>query len=723
MVIPTNPNWVRVLLLVATAVAAMQGAGRAQEPTAGGESLETILANIEAEQAKLPRTRESVAAVIAEFGAWPTPTLIHEWVRKNVRVVEYAGSLRDFGGVLADRSGNSLDRSLLLARLLSQTGYDVKIVGADQPSPADTADTVAAVAAPEVERDADEKKARSIADALVKLANPVKPSVAAAASRHWWVQYDEGNGKWTDLDPALAKPSERVAVPTGGELKVHPRTQQILVPAELKHRVMLVLQVERWDSGKLVETPCLSLAMDDPERAALVSSRITFQPYDSKRGRVSVRDDADSPRLRKALVSESAWCPVMIDGTTAGRLAKVFDDAGVVGDVPGGMSGPDEMARAVGAGAGGLLGGLGGEGPDGPADKPTVLTAVFADYQIVSPGAPAKTIRRTVFDTLGPARREAAGKGAIDKPKWNDEQRLARGVELNAIHSTLIARAAVDFDSYVARYAQRILDARPLIEADAKEKLDDTRASELADRTSFSSLELYATQRSTASDPALYVAEPQIFRRIVAIVPGGDGALTLRATSDLAWNPLRTTGDSTKLIEAGVLDTLRESAVIMAAATSPDQSTAALVDEAIKKGATLKLVKAQSDLGEVQIPADAAARIRADLAAGQWVAMPSAPVVVAGAPRIGWWRIDPRTLQTVGVMDTGLLQNTVEYTVTTEVNGIRMIQFHRIRVGPAAHAWAREAIRRRAATSWSQWNNLLGYAQRAINTTGRLPPL
>jgi hypothetical protein len=624
--------------------------------------------------------------------------------------------------VLADRSGNSLDRSLLLARLLSQVGYDVKIVGADQPSPADTVAAVAAAAAPESERDADEKKARSIADALVRLANPVKPSVAAAP-RHWWVQYNEGNDKWTDLDPALAKPSERVAVPTGAELKVDPRTQQIVVPAELKHRVMLVLQVERWDAGKLVETPCLSLTMDDPERAALVSSRITFRPYDSKRGSVSARDDADSPRLRKALLSESAWCPVIIHGTTAGRLAKVFDDAGIVRDVPGGMSGPEEMAGAVGAGAGGLLGGFGGDAPDGPADKPTVLTAVFADYQLVSPGAPAKTIRRTVFDTLGPARREAAGKGAIDKPKWNDEQRLARGVELNAIHSTLVARAAVDFDSYVARYAQRILDAKPLIMAGAKGKLDDARDSELADRTSFNSLELYASQRSTASDPALYVAEPQIFRRITTLVPGGDGALTVRATSDLAWNPLRTTGDGTKLIEAGVLDTLRESAVIMAAATSPDQSTAALVDEAIKNGATLKLVKAESDLGDIQIPADAAARIRADLAAGQWLAMPSAPVVVAGTPRMGWWRIDPGTLQTVGVMDTGLLQNVVEYTVTKEVNGVRIMTFTRVRVGPAAHAWAREVIRRRTATSWSQWQNLLAYAQRSINSTGMLPPL
>jgi hypothetical protein len=49
--------------------------------------------------------------------------------------------------------------------------------------------------------------------------------------------------------------------------------------------------------------------------------------------------------------------PVIIDGTTAGRLAKVFDDAGIVGNVPGGMSGAEEMARAVGAAAAGCWAG------------------------------------------------------------------------------------------------------------------------------------------------------------------------------------------------------------------------------------------------------------------------------------------------------------------------------------------------------------------------------
>jgi hypothetical protein len=90
--------------------------------------------------------------------------------------------------------------------------------------------------------------------------------------------------------------------------------------------------------------------------------------------------------------------------------------------------------------------------------------------------------------------------------------------------------------------------------------------------------------------------------------------------------------------------------------------------------------------------------------------------------RIGWWRIDPRTLQTVGVMDTGSLQNTVEYSVTTR----SMASGSRISTESASARRAcvgREAIRQRAATSWNQWLNLLSYAQRSINTTGLLPPL
>lgn len=712
----SKKHWARSLALTLAAVASLKTGLYAQDATKD-ETLASIVADIEREQQKLPRTHQSVAAVLAEIGKEPTPESIHAWVRKNIRAVDYAGSLRDVDGVLADRTGNSLDRSLLLAKLLSQSGWDVKIVGADQASPVE--------AVPEDnkprELDADETKARAIAADLNKFVDGVKPA-SAVSNRHWWVQYDQGQNKWVDLDPAL-EPGKQMAKPSGKELDLDSRTQSVVVPAELKYRVMLVLQVERWENGKLAEAPALKLALDDPKQAALVSSRMMFQPFNPKTEKVFVRDDANAPKLKASLLSETAWCPVIIEGSTSGKLAKVFDDAGIVANVPRGMSGAEEIGRAVTSGIGGLMGGTTGDNPDKPAEKPTVLSAVFADYVITAPGAEPKTVRRPVFDTLGPAQREAAAKGNIDKPKWTDEQRLARGVELNAIHSTVVARAAVDFDGYVARYAQRVIDAKPLIEESQKGPLDEKKSSRLADQTSFNSLELFAAQRSTASNSALYVAEPQIYRRIVALVPGSADALTLRATSDLAWNPLRTTTDANRLIEAGVLDTLRESAVTMSAATSPDQSTAVLIDAAQKAGASLKLAKAVGDLGDLQLPPDAAARIRADLSAGQWVVYPSQPVVVANVPRIGWWRVDPKTLQTVGVMDTGYLQNTIEYTETHEVNGIQITKFGRMKVSDAAHVWAREVIKRRGNTSWNQWINLLKLAQKTLNATGGLPPL
>ena len=53
-----------------------------------------------------------------EWLACTDPQKMLDWVRDNTRLVPYEGSLRGALGVLMDRNGNSLDRSILLARLL-----------------------------------------------------------------------------------------------------------------------------------------------------------------------------------------------------------------------------------------------------------------------------------------------------------------------------------------------------------------------------------------------------------------------------------------------------------------------------------------------------------------------------------------------------------------------------------------------------------------------------
>jgi hypothetical protein len=71
-------------------------------------------------------------------------------------------------------------------------------------------------------------------------------------------------------------------------------------------------------------------------------------------------------------------------------------------------------------------------------------------------------------------------------------------------------------------------------------------------------------------------------------------------------------------------------------------------------------------------------------------------------------------------MDTGLLQDYTEYTTTHEVSGVRIVRFHRVRISPDVRRWAEYTIRNRGNTSWSQWENLLSYGQKMLDTTAYL---
>jgi len=58
------------------------------------------------------------------------PQKLFEWVRDNTWWVPYRGALRGPTGVLMDRVGNSLDRSLLLAELLRLAGHSARLARA-----------------------------------------------------------------------------------------------------------------------------------------------------------------------------------------------------------------------------------------------------------------------------------------------------------------------------------------------------------------------------------------------------------------------------------------------------------------------------------------------------------------------------------------------------------------------------------------------------------------
>ena len=55
-------------------------------------------------------------------------------------------------------------------------------------------------------------------------------------------------------------------------------------------------------------------------------------------------------------------------------------------------------------------------------------------------------------------------------------------------------------------------------------------------------------------------------------------------------------------------------------------------------------------------PEDVSARLTADVDAGFVAVAVKEPVSLLGQERVGWWRVDPDSGETIGVMDTGYHQ-------------------------------------------------------------------
>jgi hypothetical protein len=349
----------------------------AREPTAKdfkalADRIERLFDAVDQADRALPRDSFDVAAVVASVGK--DPQKLFEWVRDQTKWVPYRGALRGASGVLQDRTGNSLDRALLLAELLRAAGHPVRLAQA-RLTDAQAADlsrklsTAAAAAAanPAAEkandtswdRALDEQARREGADPVqfrrdvekliapvAKLSEELSERVAAqvpalmealgdaaagaratgkpdagkdeaarldALRDHWWVQRQDA-GKWVDLDPTLpdAKPTDAVW-PAARTLPLKD-PGQLPVDAALCHEVTFRVVVEQWKDGKLTQAPVLAHALRPAE---VVGKRVVFThaPMDWPAD-LDLSAEADPlAKLRDLLVKQKGWVPMLtVDG-------------------------------------------------------------------------------------------------------------------------------------------------------------------------------------------------------------------------------------------------------------------------------------------------------------------------------------------------------------------------------------------------------------------------
>ncbi len=654
----------------------------AKSPEDARKGLADHVDRIVAETAKLPRTEFEPAALSASLGQDPQKHF--EWVRDNTWWAPYRGLLRGSQGVMLDRIGSNLDRAVLLGDLLRRAGYTVRLahaslsedqtrelLGKVRTMPAQRGDNASdqqASEARQFEAKAEslvQSQTQTILAALKDAASPKQAddSVALAALRdHWWVEREE-NGRWIALDVLLpdAKPGETLAgAASTSSWNADAATPSI--PDSEWHTVDMKVVVERYEAGATNEFTVLEASLRPAETAG--------KPLRLSHAPVPWPDEIPDPDVnpqpfRDAALAVKMWIPVLKvgdeqiinagftgKGDLQSELVESVSDIGKLGgaEVVSGM----DMA-------------LGGFSPD---EVTPAATAEWIDYEIKVPGSPIQRLRRPVFDLLGPARRASH---ATDFDGTPDLRKLERFEALWGATDILLQSS--DFTAeFVAHLHSADLVASQKALKDLAREEDPAKARDMATEILgrieiWGALPNYVMWRSSLGANAgdSFIDRPNMlhYRAGRAVVKAGPGVF--RELIDVASNPggaRRGSGSSSfeVRVRQGVADTVAEM-LALGADIGMAENTASVFGRLPANNNRGMLIAAGDEAAARALPwpEDEIARVAADVSAGYMVLVPREAVMIGDQQRVGWWRVDPVSGETIGVMDSGFHQGGVEY--------------------------------------------------------------
>jgi len=655
---------VRVVGLSALLVASLVLPSFAQEanPPLEGD-LDTIRAEVDAFIADAQTELESgrfddlqPTAIAARADGDPERLL--EWVADNTLWAPYLGSLRGSSAVLVDGSGNSLDRSLLLAGLLSDSGVPARlararlsdelasgIVESQTQRWADAAAARDAELPPEglVVRDRIADTARELEDA-VALTPATVPSPADmaldAARDHWWVQF-EGDGGWSDLDPLLAddvRPQADATFEPGA------------IPDDLRHRVIVRVVIERSDEVGREELVPLEYELPVGDSSGFETLRLSFWP-----GGPLDLGPVDS--LEAAAESMTHWLPALQTGSDT-ITGEWFSNAGLLEPAPALAQG-----EALSSGVEGLAG-LGGSDEAEPPSS--VLSGVWLETEVLSPGQEPRRERRELYDLVGPAGRAAGEPVAI---VLEPEQERSRGVALLGSTSVLMAPGFVSPLALEHQYLRDLVDSRNAMIALALAAAgsDDERIDPALQQAPVTDLQLWvmsAARRwwSPVADK-VFLGSPNVWTRhdlLDEADPDAGGSSHV----DIVVNDVRVFEADGELspqsarLQQGVADTFVEYEISGGLDHSNTFARYADRQNGASEWQILRPDDGAASLPLAGISSDEDSRLRAALADGF--------LVVVGAPEQAaddsaeWWRVDPVTGATLGIGERGWGQITIE---------------------------------------------------------------
>ncbi|MBW7916338.1 MAG: hypothetical protein H3C53_06585 [Trueperaceae bacterium] len=569
----------------------------------------------------------------------PEPASAFEFVRDHIAFDPYSGVLRGVQGALAARAANSWDRALLLRALLDHHGHVTRLAFGDLDDAAidkllaaavdgavsalDPPDLTTKVTTFDLQALADRARrdhalltqALDAADMLdvlgrtdepgARRAEAVVPDLRAAVRSHAWVQVEQGDGSWLDLDTSLPG-----AVPGAVLTAAAGSTDE--VPEDAQHSVVVRVLVETLADGELEESVSLEVPFTTID-AAGSELWLLFRPEEASGG-VGLFGSSGGKN----------WQPVFL-----------VDEEALAGT-------PFPLSSSGGGGGfGGLLGGGGGGGAQ--------VTRVTLQLVARSPDGTERTAERTLLDRVDPRERQA---GEVSAGSLTALPSSGPPPELGALHNIVFSNGGMSPREQIRSrmaaiyYVNEFLRAKETEETPSEQPL--LRALAVVDNELVLASERVAVAGLSGPGMRAFVGGARSFLVSFGATPELEGGVD--STIDLALDGVALVGsDASAEAQArlwyGVLETALETQAMQRRWRGFGETYAELDSVSLRMGEQLA---ALTPAAVADVPVDAV-EMASVLQSGE-------VVVSVGAPGPGgaFWAVEVGTGATRSVLEPGV---------------------------------------------------------------------
>ncbi len=550
-----------------------------------------------------------------------------EYVRNHVRFEPSPHFLKSSQGVLWGHEGNAGEQAILLMDILNDLGEQVRLVSGRLEGGAATS---------LIESLFPEAEAGNFSYAEdVLLSQPSgNKTLLSNIRNHYWVQIYK-NDKWLDLDPVFPKsaPGQKFAEVE----KTYPK-----VPDEFFPKMMISMSVEKDETREdvLVMKENLQNLTNQPITLSISTS---FQESEEEK-----QSGGGSPGGVFGGLSRSTSGKKKAKGLEAIYKAELKIGEGI--EVKG------EFKEEI---------------PESPKNAPVKgsINRVWLNFRLMAEGKVLLESERILFEKI----------------QDTDELPLFQR------HSILFAPNTIPLEAWEDKL-RRVTDDRLLDEVksgvdeikanvntkkDKKILLDKSLA--LEERIGpelghlINMIFAYASDSITEdAREALSVYSFFALPRIIIHSVEGDGenvstAMDLRhdSISAISYPGQAIAMEETFLYGRGVFESVLEGKILELFLGKKALTTALIMQEATKRNVPIRFYSEleKEELEKLGMPDHVQNRALKAIALGSILIIPERSIRFDGKDRWGWWEVDPRTREAIGVLDSGLHQAMLQRTV------------------------------------------------------------